>query len=178
VRGFITALLNADVERAGELLSPEELSVVHDYGKLILDRVHYSPTGVKVRSVEFADEKGSDGTRVRIKSAEVQTSDGDTIKASVDGDCATVTVQGKTQRMCSSNLIEQLGGFGGSLTAAQRTALSHLVSGITKATGIETSQVGGKWYVNPLRSYFTLFNALLSGLQGDDAKELLKLIGS
>ena len=46
------------------------------------------------------------------------------------------------------------------------------------ATGLETTEVDGKWYVNPLRSYFHLFDALLSGLKGDDAKVLLQLIGN
>jgi hypothetical protein len=41
---------------------------------------------------------------------------------------------------------------------------------------METSQVDGKWYVNPVRTYFGLARALLSGLKGDDGKVLLQMI--
>ena len=178
VEGVITAALNGDLRRVGELLSPDELAVIHDYGKLILDRVHYNPPNVKVRNIGFQDIKTSDGTRVEITAVEISTPDSGTVKVQLSGDCATVTVQGHAQRMCSADLIGQLVPFlGKDLTAAQQTALADLFSGIMHATGVETTEVGGKWYVNPLRSYFHLFDALLSGLKGNDAKVLLQLIG-
>jgi hypothetical protein len=177
VEAFLTAVLHADLRRAAELLSPDELGVIHDYGKLILDRAHYDAPDVQLGKLTFKDTKTGDGVRVGLQSLEVTTPDGGVVKAALDGDCATVTVQGQTQRMCSSQLLGQLvGGFGMSLTAAQRTAISDLLSGLTKATAVQTTQVGGKWYVNPVRSYFELFDSMLSGLKGDDAKVLLELL--
>ena len=178
VEGLITSALNGDLRRVGELLSPDELAVVHDYGKLILDRVHYDPPGVKLRNIGFHDTKTSDGTRVEITSVEIATADSGVVKVQLNGDCTTITVQGHTQRMCSPDLIGELSPLiGRDLTAAQRTAIADLFSGIMHATGLETTEVDGKWYVNPLRSYFHLFDALLSGLKGDDAKVLLQLLG-
>ncbi len=176
VKSFITALLDGNVERAGELLSPDELGVIHDYGKLILDRVHYSAPHVRIKDITFTDSADSDGTRVTLKSIEVDTG-GDIIKAAIDGDCTSVTVQGQTRRFCSADLLDQLGGFIPSMTPAQKTAFADLLSGATKAVGLDVTQVGGKWYLNPIRSYFNLTNALLSGLKGNDAKELLGLLG-
>jgi hypothetical protein len=177
VQSFLTAVLQADLKRAAELLSPDELGVLHDYGKLILDRAHYDAPGIRIRSLDFTDSKSSDGVRVVLKSAEIETPDGGVVKAALDGDCTTITVQGQTQRMCSGQLLGQLaGGLGSSLTAAQRTALTDLLSGLTKAPGVQTTEVGGKWYVNPLRSYFELFDSMLSGLKGNDAKVLLQLL--
>jgi len=178
VEGVITAALNGDLRRVGELLSPDELAVVHDYGKLILDRAHYNPPNVKLRNLGFQDTKTSDGTRVELTSIELSTPDSGVIKVQLSGDCTSITVQGRQQRMCSGDLIGEIAPFlGKDLTAAQKTALADLFSGIMHSTGVETTQVGGKWYVNPLRSYFHLFDALLSGLKGNDAKVLLQLLG-
>jgi hypothetical protein len=177
VKSFVEALLQADVQRAAELLSPDELAVVHDYGKLILDRIHYSAVHAEIRDITFTDTPGDDGTRVTLKSIEVVGPDGSVIKAAVDGDCTDVTVQGQSKRFCAADLIDQLGGaFGRSLTSAQRTALTHLFSGATKAAGLETTQIDGKWYLNPVRSYFSLADALLSGLQGNDGQVLLQMV--
>ena len=120
----------------------------------------------------------SDGTRVELTSIELSTPDSGVIKVQLSGDCTSITVQGRQQRMCSGDLIGEIAPFlGKDLTAAQKTALADLFSGIMHSTGVETTQVGGKWYVNPLRSYFHLFDALLSGLKGNDAKVLLQLLG-
>ena len=179
VEGFLNAILNADLQRVGELLSPDGLGVVHDYGKLILDRLHYSPTGVKIRAISFKDDTTSDGTRVRISSIEVATADGQITKAVIDGECVNATVQGQTQKLCAGQLISQIVGLAGSsMTPAQQTALADLFAGLTKAVGLDATQVNGKWYVDPLRSYFDIFNAMLSGLKGNDGHELLKLIGN
>lgn len=175
VESFVTALLDADVERAAELLSPEELAVVHDYGKLILDRLHYEPTGAKIRKLDLKDSDGSGGTRVTLRSIELTLREGDAIKVSLDGDCATVTVQGDTRRMCAGQLMNQLAGLGQSATPAQQQALTHLFSGLSDAVGLVTTKVDGKWYVNPVRSYFEMADAMLSGLRGNDMQEIMKL---
>jgi hypothetical protein len=178
VESFLNAILNADLPRVGQLLSPDELAVVHDYGKLILDRLHYRATGVKIRSISFDDTKNSDGTRVNVSAIEIALPNGQIFKAAISGDCMTVTVQGQTQHFCAAQLATQLSGlFHASLTPAQQTALADLFGGLTKAVGLETSQSGGRWYVNPLRSYFNIFNEMLSGLKGDDGKQLLQLLG-
>ena len=179
VQGVITSALAGDLRRVGELLSPEELAVLHDYGKLILDRVHYHAPDVKISDLGFSDTKTADGTRVAIKSISISTPQTGIMKIQVSGDCTTVTLRGRTQRMCAADLIQQLAPFlGDQLTTAQQKAISDLFSGVMNATGLETTEVDGKWYVNPLRSYFHLFDALLSGLKGDDAKVLLQLIGN
>jgi hypothetical protein len=178
-RSFVEALLQGDVERAGELLSPDELAVVHDYGKLITDRVHYSPPSIKLKDIQFTDTTSTAGTRVTVKSLELSGPDGEQFKLTVDGKCASVTINSDTKRFCSDDLLKVLGDdgpFGQPLTAAQRTALGDLFSGATNTIGLAMSQTDGKWYLNPIRSYFDLANALLSGLKSGDAQALLSLL--
>jgi hypothetical protein len=177
VKSFITALLAGNVERAGELLSPDELAVIHDYGKLILDRAHYSPPRIQLKSIAFSDQPSASGTRVTLRSIDVIEPGGAETKASTDGACTTLTMQGQTKRLCPRDLIDMFGPFTSSLTPAQRTAVTDLLSGLLKANGLETTQIDGKWYLNPVRSYLNIANALLSGLKGNDAKELLGLLG-
>jgi hypothetical protein len=178
VKSVVSALLDADVERVAELLSPDELAVVHDYGKLITDRFHYSPTHVQLKDIEFADSSSGSTTRVTLTSLDMVNSDGSELKIVIDGSCATVTIDRQTKRLCSADLVKEFGNegpFGRPLTAAQRTALGDLLAGITTTVGLDVSQTDGKWYINPIRSYFDLANALLSGLEGGDAKALLSL---
>ena len=59
-------------------------------------------------------------------------------------------------------------------TAAQKSALAHLFSGLLGA-GIVTTQVGGQWYVAPVRTLANLSTSTLSALQGDDLFALASL---
>jgi hypothetical protein len=177
VRSFVDALLQGDLRRGLELLSPDELAVVHDYGKLILDRARYGAPDVQVKDLQFTDKAASDGTRVTVKSIDLVLPDGGEFKAVLDGSCTVVTAQGQTKRLCSSDLLQQIGGTGRpDLTPAQKTAVSDLMNGLTDASGLDTTRVDGRWYLNPVRSLFDIENALLSGLKGDDFKQLLTLI--
>jgi hypothetical protein len=177
-RAIITDLVQGDVEQAIGLLSPDELAVMHDYGKLIVDRAKYAAPDVQIKDLTFTDHPIDGGTRVVLKSVDVATPDAGDIKVTMDGDCANVSAQGESRRLCSSEILSLAtsGPFGENLTAGQKQALQDLFSGLQNAAGIDMSQTDGKWYVNPIRTYFDLSNALLSGLKGDDGKQLLSLL--
>ncbi len=51
--------------------------------------------------------------------------------------------------------------------------MTHVFAALPKI-GIVATQTGGKWYIDPLRSYADLSTAVLSGL---DKGDLLTLIG-
>lgn len=178
VRSFITALLQGNVEQAAEVLDPNSLAVVHDYGKLITSRLHYSAPHVQLGDIQFTDTPISGGTRVTIKSLDAVDGNGGELKLAIDGSCVSATVQQQTRRMCASQILDLVtsGPFGAHFTAAQKRALGDLLSGITKAAGMDVAQVGGQWYLDPIRSYFDIANTLLGGLKGDDGHQLLLLL--
>jgi hypothetical protein len=54
-------------------------------------------------------------------------------------------------------------------------ALTHLLGGAT-APGIVTTQSGGSWYVNPVRTIFEASTTILGRLQGNDVTALISII--
>lgn len=181
VTRIVNALLQDDLTGAIKLLSPDELAVMHDYGgKILHSASDYSQPGFTIKDLQVTTENESGGaTRVMLKSITVASDNGDQTSVAVDGSCFTVTSNGKEQKECTSNLVDGivsfLDDFGAStkMAPAQRQAFEHLLSGLTKV-GVDTTQSGGQWYVNPVRSYLDISSSILSGLQGND---LLELIG-
>jgi hypothetical protein len=114
---------------------------------------------------------------VHLRRLDLSTPDGE-VKVAVDGSCLDVDAGGHSQKVCQNEIVSAIAGLGGSsfghVTAAQQTALQHLFAGVTDL-GIVTSQTGGAWYVNPVRTYSTLAPSLLSHLQGDDLFQLISL---
>ncbi len=184
VRDTVEALVSGDVRTALGHVSPSELGAVHDYGGMLLDQVpDWSDTGVKINQLDLTTSALSGGaTRVGLKKLTL-SKDGDEITVAIDGTCASITVQGQTQKFCASDAARLAGGFLGefgdsnpSLTSGQKTALTDLFTGFTKL-GIATTQTDGKWYVNPVRSGVDLYGTLLGGLKGNDLFELARLGG-
>jgi hypothetical protein len=64
---------------------------------------------------------------------------------------------------------------GPNFTAAQQQAITDLVSGLLSSAGIDTAQVGGQWYVTPVRTVADSGAALLSALKGDDLFQLASI---
>lgn len=178
VTRMVNALLHGDTTGAIKLLSPDELAVMHDYGGIVVRDTGYEPVDAVVKDLQLTTQKVSGGaTRVLLRSVTV-TSGGDEVTVKLDGDCVDVTSQGDHQRMCTADLISEmldgLQGFGMSVkvSAAQKQAFAHLLGGLTKI-GVDTTQSGGQWYVNPARSYLDVTTAVLSELKGNDLLELL-----
>jgi hypothetical protein len=124
--------------------------------------------------------------RVSLKSLAITTKDGQTISMSIDGDCVSESAGGKSQKFCAQDIekvVEGLAAMGSgssysgqkppTMTAAQKQAFEDLFRGLMKI-GIVTSQSGGKWYVNPVRTYGDLGNTVTSQMKDDD---LLQIIG-
>jgi hypothetical protein len=184
VTKLVNALIKSDYTGAIKLLSPDELAVMHDYGGVI---VRSSGGGgssdVTLKDLQLNAEQVSGGaTRVTLKSVTVVSGGGETT-VQVDGSCADVTVQGDHKRMCSADMANQLISFlesfgvSSHVTPAQRQAIENLLTGFTKI-GVDTTQSGGQWYVNPGRSFFDVTASVLSGLQDNDLLELARFIAS
>jgi hypothetical protein len=184
VKTLVTSLLEGDVTGAIEVLSPDELAVLHDYAGVIMKSTgrSYPVAPVSLDELKLDASAGPDGTqRVTLASIALTAKNGDRYKFTVDGTCYEATLPGEpVKRMCVQDVIKQINDALTDsgvkpLTSAQSTALTHLFSGGVVG-GIITSQSGGKWYVNPVQTEFDSIDVLLQRLQGNDLLELVGLI--
>ncbi len=173
---MLQALIGGDARRAIELLSPDEMQVMHDYGKAIVAKSDLHGSNTSLKDIRFTDSTVDGGTKVSLKSLQIGGPGGQTITVEVDGSCLKVSATGQSRSLCGSQLLQGISAASGgmSLTAAQRTAITHLVAGISKV-GVITTEHGGKWYVNPVRSFAEVGSTLLAGLQNGDMQALLSL---
>jgi hypothetical protein len=172
VKEMVQAAINGDAERVIELLPPDEMGALHDAGPALLDEMGTpSATGVEVTKLDTeSTEAETGGQRVMLKEIEVKA-DGETYHVSKDGDCYTAEGEGETQQLCADDVAAELGGS--SMSADMKQALAHLASGMLKNTGVVATEVDGKWYVSPLRTYSELGLTALSDLTPEDVIALV-----
>ncbi len=170
VTQMINASIGQDYKRLIELASPDELGVVHDYAGEILKNAPGGALPVqdfKITNLSLASKAISGGSRVTLKSISFQDGSGDTGTLSINGSCVSVSSGGASQQFCAQQAVSEINKARSTpLTADQQAAFEHLFAGLPNI-GIDTSESGGKWYINPIRTYFDLTNSLLSGLQNN-----------
>jgi hypothetical protein len=174
VKQMADAGVNADFKRLIELTPPDEMGALHDAGTVLLEAVagKSKPTGAKINKLEADTSNVTGGTRVTFKELEV-TAEGETVRVVKAGDCYEATVQGRTEKLCAAELATQIGGS--KMPAAAKTAVTNIVQSVFKnGVGVVATEVDGKWYVSPGRSFFELFFTILRGVQPGDIEELLK----
>jgi hypothetical protein len=173
VKEMVQAAINSDIERVIELLPPDEMGALHDAGPALLEQIGTPPPAqVEVTKLETeSTEAETGGQRVTLKDIEVKA-EGQTYSVTKDGDCYTATGEGETQKICASDLGSMMTGGGGGDPAMQE-ALAHLGSGLLKNTGVVATEVDGKWYVSPLRTYSELGLTALSELTPEDVIALV-----
>jgi hypothetical protein len=182
VKQLITDLLDANLDGAVAILAPDEMAVAHTYGRKLIENAHYQPSSATLQSITFASSDIQGGKRETLQSVTVRGDTGPTT-VTIDGDCVTTTSGGRTKRLCPDDMVntavDEARNFGldVQLTAAQRRAVKDVLSGFT-AIGVDVSQSGGQWYVNPVRSFLDLGGELYSHVQGNDIIELIKLAQS
>jgi hypothetical protein len=177
VKQAVVATSQNDFRRLIELASPDEDAVVHDYGGVILENIPTSPDSTfTVKNLQLTSKQVGDATRVSLKSITVAVPDHETTVA-VNGNCLGITVDGDYRNFCSNQIVSLLnsGPFSGRpLTSEESAALTRFAEGIPNI-GIDVTSSGGAWYINPLRTYFDLSNALLEPLHDTDLLVLIKL---
>jgi hypothetical protein len=175
-KGLLLAATKGDWRHVIELTSPTEMAVLHDYGSLLLQNAPSTgSTGFTIDDVRFTSKDISGGKRLTATSLSGQAG-GQQFSVTVDGDCYQVTIGGEQRKLCGSDLIGQIAAMTGrgELTAAQRTALTHLVQGVTQL-GVDVSQSGGTWYIDPVRTVADEFGTALASLHGNDLLDLITL---
>ncbi|WP_113692279.1 flagellar basal body protein FliL [Amycolatopsis albispora] len=178
VKELLQAALDADVKRVIELLPPDEMGALQDAGPAILEAAgKEKPSGVKVNKLETESSSVGGGTRATLTALELTGPEGEDFKLSKDNDCYSVTMEGRTERMCASELADLIESESdGSLPPAVKQALTSLGTGILKqGVGVITTEVSGKHYVSPIRTLSEQGMTILRSLQPGDIKALMEM---
>jgi hypothetical protein len=178
VKQAIMAIQNADYRRLIELASPSELPVVHDYGGVILKNIASdAKPSFTIKDLQLRTGKASGATRVTLHSITVDVPDHE-VTVAVDGNCLGITRDGDFRKLCAIDIINELNAGplrDRPLTAEEKAALGRFASGVPNI-GVEVSSSGGQWFIDPVRSYLDMSNALVEPLHDNDLILLLKLL--
>jgi hypothetical protein len=172
VKEMVQAAVNSDAERAIELLPPDEAGALHDAGPALLEEMGPSrPADVEVTKLETeVTDAESGGQKVMLSEVEV-VAEGQTYNVKKDGDCYTAEGEGETEQICAGDAATEMGGTSSSPELQQ--ALTNLMSGLFKNTGVVATEFDGKWYVSPLRTYTELGLSATSELTSEDVIALV-----
>lgn len=188
VQSLVDKSIGGDAEGVIALLDPVEMGVMHDYGPKLLEASDYRgprPSGVQVKNLQLNTTKVTGGTKVSLKHASI-TANGRTVEFTVDGDKLTVKANGETRTMTPDMLLQMASGSSssssssGSMAAQLPPAVQSIIQKEFKALlniGVVTTQVDGKWYISPVRSFSGVFLDLLNALDAKDIDTLLMLAG-
>ncbi|NIH83940.1 flagellar basal body protein FliL [Amycolatopsis granulosa] len=180
VEQLLQAALDADVTRVIELLPPDEMAVLHDAGPAIVAAARDAePSGAKVLDLTTETSPVPGGTRATVTRVRLQGPDGETYTLTKKGDCYEATGEGRTEELCADYLADNIEHeIGSSLPAEVTAVLRHLSSGVlAQGLGVVTTEIAGKHYVSPLRTYTELGLTVLRSLQPEDITALLHLAG-
>jgi len=172
VKEMVQAAINADAERVIELLPPDEMGALHDAGPALLEEMGTQrPSGVEVTQLDTeVTDAESGGQKVMLSEIQVNA-DGQTYHVKKDGYCYTAEGEGQSERLCAGDLATEMGKS--SMSPDLKQALTNLASGLMKNTGVVATEVDGKWYVSPLRTYTELGLSAISDLTPEDVITLV-----
>ncbi|MGW4207458.1 flagellar basal body protein FliL [Lentzea sp. NPDC004789] len=176
---LVTAALDGDLKTVISLLPPDEAGVLQDLGPLLLEQAGtMGATGAKLNALETDVKDVTGGKQVTVKKLSV-TVDGDTVSITRDGDCYAAEVPGQgSQKLCADEITQLLQQQGGGKIPAQAVEIIGRVAASVMKTGVGvvSTEVGGKWYVSPVRSYYELALTLFRGFEPKDVDALIALI--
>jgi hypothetical protein len=199
VREMVQAGLSADVNRALELIDPQEGAVLHDYGQLLVDAVNENDVDTtdwpKVEELELTSTPGDWGTIVGLKKivmVSTNSYDGskDKVTSEQSGDCANVTTETDgevmdTQKLCATDMQDAFLGGANSCeeddTACARDNVAQDVLGAVWGraaanpyqSGIVVHQIDGKWYVSPSSTVASAIFRLTKLVERSDVEKML-----
>ena len=176
------------------LLPPQEMAVMHDYGKLITGQLpSTSKVGLGDVAISNASWNVSDvagGKLVSLKTLTV-TAGGQKVTVAHDAGAGslTVTMSGRPGITLDKNsiagFVSQAMESSGGLVGTGSGSVPALDPQLVKIVGQEFQQLtdvgvvmtpdNGQWYASPMRSYGQIFVGLLNGLQPADVDYLLSL---
>ena len=191
---LVTAATGGDYAGVIALLPPQEMAVLHDYGKLITARIPASAKA-KLPSAAISDATWNvsdvaDGKLVSLRTLTVTVA-GQQVTVAHDAGAGslTVTMSGRPGITLDKNSIagfvsqamESSGGLVGTGSGSVPALDPQLVKIVGQEfqqltdVGVVMTQDNGQWYASPMRSYGQIFVGLLNGLQPADVDYLLSL---
>jgi len=183
VNGLIDKALAGDMEGVIGMLPPDEMSVLYDYGRSLIEpavKGDLKPVeGVALSDVAWQVDDVTGGKKVSLKSISV-TKDGQTVKVVRDpvANSLTITLPGQpTVVLSPDNLETYISKMGIGSSKLDPQLIDIIKREFVQVTGLgfTTVQVDGKWYVSPLRTYSGVLVSLLQGLQPGDIDYFISL---
>ncbi|MGI5501019.1 proline-rich domain-containing protein [Lentzea sp. CA-135723] len=176
---MVNAALDADLTKVIALLPPDEAGVLQDLGPLLVDEAGpQKPTGAKLNALETDVKDVTGGKQVTIKKLSI-TAEGETVTITREGDCYAADVPGQgSQKLCADEITQLLQQQGGAKIPAEAVEIIGRVAGSIMKTGVGvvSTEVDGKWYVSPVRSYYELALTLFRGFEPKDVDALIALM--
>ncbi|MCR3751047.1 proline-rich domain-containing protein [Lentzea californiensis] len=176
---MVNAALDADLTKVIALLPPDEAGVLQDLGPLLLAEAgKQKPTGAKLNALETDVKDVAGGKQVTVKKVSI-TAEGETVTITREGDCYAADVPGQgSQKLCADEITQLLQQQGGKKIPAEAVEIIGRVAGSVMKTGVGvvTTEVDGKWYVSPVRSYYELALTLFRGFEPKDVDALIALL--
>ena len=188
--GALDALFEAvsdlDLRSAIAVLDPTEFEALHRYAPLFLDDAEAALDDVVLDwgIIDTSYEVTGDGSRrnVAIRGLTFAASLGDVgeVRVVLDGDCITLTVSAagldvEEERFCADEFqqgaLDDL-GLGADVEAWVETVQDALAD--WEAPGVAVHEVGGEWFVSPMRSGFDLLNVMLASLDADELRDIVR----
>ncbi|MCP3802198.1 flagellar basal body protein FliL [Allokutzneria sp. A3M-2-11 16] len=184
VRELVQAAFSGNPRRAFELLAPDEMGVLHDLGPLLLSEVQAGETDFGLRIVELKTTRKevNGGTRVGLESAVVEVNGQRGSMRRVQ-DCYEVQdPQGQVKKTCAKDIVADFtSGMEESFRRNTGRALPQQLKDFAERivrnffdAGVMSTQVDGKHYVSPLRTFSELMLTVLRSLEPKDIEELAK----
>ncbi|WP_434442690.1 proline-rich domain-containing protein [Lentzea sp. E54] len=178
-KNLVNAALDGDLKKVIALLPPDEAGVLQDLGPLLLEQAGtMKPTDAKLNTLETDVKDVAGGKQVTIKKLSI-TAEGETATITREGDCYSAEIPGEgTQKLCADDitqLVQQQGGK--NVPSEALEIIGRVVGSIMKTgVGVVATEVDGKWYVSPIRSYYELALTLFRGFEPKDVDALIELI--
>jgi len=184
VTGLVDKATKGDYEAVIGMLPPDEMGVLYDYGKRMFAagklKMGDTPSNMpRVSNLKFTTTDVTGGKKVSLQNATIEA-DGKTTTITVDAPAGKVTVDqdGRKQEFTGDNVLQQISGS--SRSAQMPPQVADMIKREFKqllTVGIVTTQVDGKWYVSPLRTFSGVLTTMLQGLQPADIEFLLQMAG-
>ncbi len=187
VDAFVKKASTGDLEGLIALTAPDEMGVLHDYGKLLIADVDTSDMTSSLNDLGFSIDNASwtvsdvtSGKKVSLASLTL-TANGQTATITRDPAAGSLTVEidGQTETLDESTIDSYIAQAAGSqnLDPTMVDIIKREFKQVV-GLGIVTVQVDGQWYVSPVRSFSDIFVSLLKGLQPADVDYLISLAGN
>lgn len=173
VQSMIEAAIAQDLTRVIELLPPDEMGVLHDVGPMIVDAAgHGEAQDITITSFQVEEQDVTGGTKVVLQEIGLEA-EGEQVKVRRDGDCYQVEAGGEQERLCASEIAEEMGDS--KMSSDAKRAMEHLASGLLRNSGVVTTEFDGKHYVSPLRTVTDLGLTVVKSLEPEDVLALIEL---